>query len=145
MQNSFLVWLKVIKLNPETQRAYEAPCAIEPQFCVNMDCYGETVARDTDGLTMFVFRNSLEEVLKMFFEHFQCPIGWMVEMQTAVMDLNIIVDDDNGGATFGFGEPEIKRSAEFCYFPPNQAEIDVEFVSDWVLAPYRTAQDSNNA
>lgn len=139
MTNTFYLYLKVIRLNPETGKAYVAPCEITPQICINLNEYVESVERD--DFNFVVFRKILVDILESAQKIFNCPLGWLLQMETAVFDLNSIITDDDGNPSFGFAEPERKQSQEFAFNPPEQTEINLDFVKDWIFAPYRNSDD----
>ena len=125
MKNEFLIYIKLLAIDPETGKAFAPPCMLQPQLVFNLFYYIEEFKRDQSH-NPAAYKNAIEEILKNIQSSFGVPLGWMIEMQST--DEFFALDNP-------FYQPEQKFSEEFLYSPDlGKTEINVEFMWDWAVS-----------
>ena len=124
MRNEFLIYIKLLTINPETGKAFEPPCEIQPQIVFNLFYYLENFKRDKTH-NSDVYQNAVREILQKIQTAFNCPLGWMIEMQS--YDEFFALDNE-------FYQPKKRYSEEFFYSPlHNSTDINTDFMYEWSL------------
>lgn len=125
-----MLYIRVIKLNPENGKAFTPPCEITPQFCVNLEMYLESISR-TEERNNAAYEKAIREVLEGLYQAHQTPLGWLIQMEHyEVPFLN----------PPPFDKPEMTASElsdNFAYDPGrDQTQIDVEFMYQWAIGEH---------
>ena len=63
MRNEILIYIKLLAINPDTNRAFVAPCEIQPQIAVNLYYYIDEYKRDLSHNSA-AYKNAIEEILQ---------------------------------------------------------------------------------
>ena len=132
MPNRFSLFVKLIRLDPDTGRNLINVCEIEPQIGVQLNAYTETWLCKDD----FNVRSTewmVADLLEKFHRVFDCPLGWSIQMETfdfSVLNDTQVVDADT------------LHSEDFAYIPANgQTEVDLSFLGDWVMEPFKRTHE----
>ncbi len=121
MKNEFLVYIKLLAINPETNRTFSPPCEQQPQIAVNLFYYLEEFKRSEDH-NLDAYKSAIEEILQKIHSAFNVSLGWLIEMQST---------DEFFALNNPFYEPEKRFSDEFFYSPPHgETKVDVDFLYD---------------
>ena len=119
MKNEFLLYVKLLAINPETGVAFEPPCELQPQIAVHLNYYLQDFRR-SENFNTGAYQSAVEEILQKLFEAFKAPMGWLIEMQSI---------DEFFATGNPFYESEKRISEEFFYSPADGAvKVDVEFL-----------------
>jgi len=124
--NRFTLFIKLVPLDPDTEKAMVNPCEIEPQLGVHLNEYMDTYR--FAQMNMRELGKAIEQLLDKFWQVFDCPIGWTVQMESFDIDLLSQSAQDLG----------FKENPEKLYYPPHGAtEVDISFLKDWVMEPFK--------
>lgn len=124
MKNEFVIYIKLLPINPETNRTYKPPCETQPQIAVNLFYYLEEFKRN-ESHNSDAYKDAVREILEKTYSAFGVPLGWLIEMQS--YDEFFALDNE-------FYQPEKRHSTEFFYSPLHgSAEIDTSFLYNWSL------------
>lgn len=124
MKNEFLIYIKLLPINPETGVTFIAPCEMQPQIAVSLFYYLEEFKRD-ETHNSAAYKSAIEEILNKIYTAYQTPLGWLIEMQS--YDEFFAMDNP-------FYQPEKRLSEEFFFSPSHdQTAIDIEFMYEWSL------------
>lgn len=133
MKNEFLIYVKLIKINPETGAAFVPICEMQPQFAVNLYYYIHDFQRKEDDNSQ-AYQSAIEEILRNLYSIYQCPLGWLIEMRSTDEFLARLE-----GKVNPFYKTEKRFSQDFLYSPEHgETKIDLEFMYRWVLESIQT-------
>lgn len=136
MKNEFLIYIKLLAINPETNRTFAPVCETQPQIAVNLFYFLADFKRETTHNSQ-AYKSAIEEILSKTHSAFNVPLGWLIEMQST--DEFFSMDNE-------FYQPEQRFSKEFLYSPSNgKTEIDVEFMYEWSLAAVNARYEEKSA
>lgn len=135
MKNEFLIYIKLLPINPETNRTFAAPCEMQPQIAVNLFYYLEKFKRN-ESHDSDAYKTVIEEILGKIYKAFNVPMGWLIEMQST--DEFFAMDNP-------FYQPEKRFSKEFFYSPKHgKTEIDVDFMWQWAIEQLNKRYETAN-
>ena len=125
-RNEFMLFIKLIRLDPDTGMALYPPCEVAAQLSFNLNAYTEQFL--LTELTLHEAKKAVAGLLKKVNETFNCPLGWMVLMtRFEHSDIDAL-----------FRPIHSEMSSECSYDPSHgQTEVEVGFLKDWVLAPFK--------
>jgi len=136
--NEFKLFVRLIKLNPETGKAYQPPCEITPQFCVNLEEYLKTWSR-TEERNNQAYNSAIREILEGLYQIYQTPLGWLIQMEH--YESGFLNPPP-------FNRPEMTNcelSKNFAFDPAHdQTAVDVEFMYQWAIAELNKANSFVN-
>ncbi|MBS3915559.1 MAG: hypothetical protein KG003_13775 [Bacteroidetes bacterium] len=136
--NNFMLYIRLIKINPETDRAYQVPCEITPQFCINLEEYLTSFTR-TEERNNQAYENAICEVLGGLYKVYGTPLGWLIQMEHYETPFLNPPPYDKPELT------ETKLSKNFVFDPSrNQTDIDVEFMYQWAITELNKANSFVN-
>lgn len=124
MKNTFFIYIKLLKTNPETGKCWAPPCEVQAQIIFNLYLYiheFQMVEEDNSE----AYENAIREILEKTHRAFECPLGWFIAMESK--DEFFALDNP-------FYQPEVKFSEEFFYSPDHgKTAIDTEFMYRWAI------------